>query len=75
MPLTRIDLDYAVAGGCQTPGCKHEHGKDEIYLHGRCHPLTPVQCRYHKPTGTLIVTCAICRALIAEIAVAPLHKP
>ena len=57
------------AGGCETPGCKHEdHGN--LYLHGRCHIRARTEVSYAIGTGVIRVACAECHKLIAEIKVA-----
>ena len=38
-PLAIPELERMVLGGCQVPGCKHEHKKqDKLYFRQRCHP-------------------------------------
>lgn len=68
MPLTKIQLDLMIAGGCDTPGCKHEdHGT--LFLHPRCHPNTKMEISYTVGSGVLVIACLKCHKLIAEIKV------
>ena len=41
-----------------------------IFLHGKCHPKAGADVSYTKGEGKLVVKCAECKALIAEVAVA-----
>lgn len=67
--LTKIQLDLIAAGGCATPGCKHEdHGT--LYLHQRCHPEAPIEVSYTIRTGIIRVACFACKRPIADIKVA-----
>ncbi|HWC34331.1 MAG TPA: hypothetical protein VG650_05825 [Mycobacteriales bacterium] len=63
MPLTREDLDRT---RCDDPTCDCEEGP--FWLHSRCHTNDPNWVRYED--GILIVTCAVCEGVVAEIAVA-----
>ena len=68
-PLTKIGLDLIAAGGCSTPGCKHEdHGT--LFLHQRCHPGAKIEVSYTIRTGVIRVACVACQRSIAEIKVA-----
>lgn len=64
--LTQRNLD---AAGCGTPDCGHDHSV--LFLHAICHPEAGLDVAYHKTTGGLVITCARCHKLIAEIEVAP----
>jgi len=64
LPLTRKQLDVA---GCGTPNCDHDHS--ELYLVQACHPHRGVEAKYVKATGTLLITCQICDAPVAEVRV------
>jgi hypothetical protein len=66
--LTKQDLEKMLRGGCQTPGCNHNHERT-LYLHARCHPGAPVEASYTAGSGNLVVGCAICHKLIAVVAV------
>ncbi len=62
MPMTRADLD---ALECNEPGCtKTSH---EVHLSGVCHPRMPSNVVYKN--GTLIMSCAICNEVVAEVSV------
>jgi len=64
-----MQLDIIAAGGCSTPGCKHEdHGT--LYLHQRCHPKAWLEASYTKGTGILRLSCSQCQKTIEEIKVA-----
>jgi hypothetical protein len=66
IPLTRERLNMLAMGGCVVPNCRHDHSV--LYLHGACHPKARLNVRYDS--GTVICECAICREMIAVIAVA-----
>lgn len=67
---TRIDLDSALANGCQNPGCDHKnHGPLEmLFLNGRCHPDAGTQAVY-RASGILTLHCKECRRIIINISV------
>jgi hypothetical protein len=48
-----------------------EHGTEELYLHGACHPSAGTRAHYDKKTGVLTVDCRQCRKFIVAIQVAP----
>ena len=54
--------------GCGTPGCQTQH--DLIYLYAACHSSKKLYLGYDKKKGLLQMRCAVCRKLVAEIAVA-----
>ena len=67
--LIKLELDIAAAGGCQSPGCKHEdHGT--LYLNQRCHPGAGVEVRYDRGTGVLKLQCMACHISICNVKVA-----
>jgi hypothetical protein len=72
MALNRIDLERAVLSGCEVPLCDHKNHERTrtLYLHGRCHLGAKVDVSYTSGSGVVLVACAICKKLIAEIKVA-----
>lgn len=68
-PLTKLQLDLMVAGGCSTPDCKHEN-HNTLHLHGRCHTHGRIEVSYTQKTGVLCVACAECHQVIANVKVA-----
>ncbi len=68
--LTRRDLDPA---RCSNPECDHSTHpqQDDLFLGGACHPGAPVHACYHKASGAMRFTCAVCGKGICAIAVAP----
>lgn len=62
MALTRAELDSA---SCSDPGCECS---DVLYFHGKCHPESATFTYYSN--GMLVVECATCETMIAEISVA-----
>ena len=67
-PLTKDQLDQAVAGGCQVPGCKHDKHKT-LFLKPRCHKNGPVEVSYTLHSGVVRVSCRVCKQLIVDVAV------
>lgn len=65
-PLTQIQLDHMV---CSVPTCEHKD-HEAFFFHGRCHPKRGLEVKYQKDTGTMIVACLECSALIVEVLVA-----
>lgn len=65
MALTRVELDK---GGCETPGCGHDH--TVLFLYSRCHQSAGQRVSYDKRTGNVRVVCRRCDSLVVEIAVA-----
>lgn len=41
-----------------------------LYFHGACHRTSPTWCHYNAEKACIIIQCAKCTALIAEVAVA-----
>lgn len=68
-PLTQIELDIGLAGGCERPGCDHKDHSNLIYLHTRCHPKAPPWAKYEHG-GTIMLECSLCRRPLVRIAVA-----
>ena len=66
--MYRTDLERAVAGGCEVPGCMHPHAEHGIFLAARCHPGMGVDVGYID--GILRIICYVCDAPIVNIAVA-----
>lgn len=64
-PLTCDDLKAMTCAGC---GAEHEHGKNPVFLHARCHPSAGTFASYLD--GVLTVACARCNKLVARVAVA-----
>lgn len=64
-PLTQTTLNVL---NCNDPTCTHEHD-DTLTFHARCHPLAPTWTSYTASTGVMEVTCAVCGALVVEVAV------
>lgn len=67
--LYREDLDRAQ---CGDPGCDHTSHDEPLFFHGRCHIESPTWTYYHN--GYIKVICAVCRQLIAHVAVASKEK-
>jgi hypothetical protein len=68
--LTRKELDQILAGGCTTPGCKHQHEQlSEIFLHCRRHLEAGADICY-SAEGILKITCRSCAREIGYISVA-----
>lgn len=54
--------------GCSTPGCDHSAHDGPLFLHARCHTGAKTRASYEG--GVLTITCAVCKAVVAQIAVA-----
>jgi hypothetical protein len=67
MPLTQTELDELATQGCQMPGCVCGNQNGIFFFHARCHPNTPAWIKYDSNTGHLIIECAACRKIIAEV--------
>lgn len=67
--LTKPLLDTMAERGCQMPGCKHDHDRT-LYMHSRCHPSAQCEVSYTLDAGVVIVGCAECGRVIAEVKVA-----
>lgn len=68
-PITQIELDIALASGCETPGCDHTDHGHLIFLHTRCHPGDPPWAKYERG-GTIMFECSVCRRPLVRVAVA-----
>jgi hypothetical protein len=65
------ELERMMLGGCQVPGCKHEHKKqDKLYFRQRCHPGAGLEVFYQSGSGSVTVACRGCGLTVAVIAVA-----
>lgn len=58
---------------CGNEDPEHECDHDELYLHSRCHPRSPVWAVYGD--GKLQLQCAECDQTIVAVAVASDHFP
>jgi hypothetical protein len=67
LALTQHELDDAK---CASPRCDHADCA-ELYLHSGCHTAKPTWARYAKSRGVLVIVCAECKRVVAEIQVAP----
>lgn len=67
MPMTRKQLDDALAGGCTEPGCGCDAGV--LYLHPAC-CRAPVEVSYRRGSGVLRIGCSACHKVVGMIAVA-----
>lgn len=65
MALTRKQLNGV---GCAIANCGHDHST--LFLHATCHIKSGVYVAYSKAEGTLKITCAKCKAPVAEVSVA-----
>lgn len=65
MTRYREDLDVM---RCGDPGCTHV-GHDGLHLLARCHDQYPPACIY-RGDGVLVFECIVCKAVVAEVAVA-----
>lgn len=65
-PLTQKDL---IGQGCDL----HGGPSGELFLHGRCHPSAGTRVSYRD--GVLNIRCRVCKALIADVAVAAGEQP
>jgi len=62
------DLQDLVRGGCQTPGCTHNH--DRMVAVARCHPKARVDAIITASKGVIDLRCGQCERAIVTIAVA-----
>jgi hypothetical protein len=53
---------------CANPQCDHTAHNGPLILSSRCHPRRPLWLAYDN--GVLTVTCGVCDAPVAQIAVA-----
>ena len=59
--LSKYEMDNM---RCDAPVCHHDHSV--IYLHPGCHPRKPVNVRYDKSVGQVIVSCSVCHDEVAR---------
>lgn len=63
--LTISDLERATCS-CGGEDCDN----NVVFFHSKCHPEAASEVSYTKGDGYLVVKCAECKKLVAEIAVA-----
>lgn len=56
-------------GGCDSPGCTHDHGT--MFLHSRCHPHDGTFVQIDTRALVMRVTCARCRKPIIAVDIDP----
>ena len=64
MRLTRATLDPM---GCGMAYCDHDHSV--LYFRSKCHLHDPVEVRYEKATGEVVVSCSRCKQEVTRVAV------
>lgn len=72
-PLTRVELDLMLAGGCGNPECTDPRCKsdlNEVYIQAQCHPEAPMVAASYVKGGQMRFECAVCRKLVVEVEVA-----
>ena len=67
-PLTKIDLDIMIKGGCDDPECKHKHElSPELYMTQQCHPKAGLYVKYDERDHLVHIECAVCELLVCKI--------
>jgi hypothetical protein len=66
--LTLADLERSTCA-CGGDDCSN----NVIFLHGKCHPSAAAEVSYTKGEGKLVIKCAECKRLVAEVAVASVN--
>lgn len=60
-------LFATLRGGCQIPGCTHQHDGKPLVLHARCHRTAGTFVYADATARTLTVKCARCGLLVVEL--------